>query len=518
MRQKPQGITRRSLVSAIGTAPLFSCRSSTLPRPDNTADPTTTDASAPTNSWTSENTASSPALTSSASTGSDATPTTGESGNPTLVDVVVVGAGLSGLVAARRLAASGYRVQILEARNRVGGRIMDHTLPGGVIAEGGAQWISPTQTAILGLAQELGVKTFSARVPGKTRFRLEGLVFDEAQQEDSAQVKKIRADLDALASTISVEAPWLAPNAKELDSITVAQWLSKQGASNETLQTMSLSVAMFLGDINKISLLYFAFYIASAGGMHQLEHEAQSLRLVGGPEQLASKMAASLSPSIQKNSPVTLVTHDQDRVIVHTEKASYQAKQLVLAINPRQARHIRFNPPLPPKRSQLQERWVMNPGVKLHVVYPNAFWRDSNLSGTIVTDLPICAFAVDASPPEAELGVLAIFPNDQALPDSATKRKRQVYAEMREVFGSGAPDPIAYVETHWGQEPWIAGCTSPLGPGVITQAGASLRESIKNIHWAGTESSALWCGYMEGAVRAGDRAAKQARQALQRGR
>lgn len=426
-----------------------------------------------------------------------------------MLDVIVIGAGLSGLAAARRLEALGHTVQIVEARDRIGGRVMDQDLGQGAVAERGAQWIGPSQTAILALARELGVSTFSATIPGKTRLNFEGSIFDESEQSDSAELRKIREKLNLLASTIPVDAPWAAPRAQELDAITIAQWLSKNNTSQETTQRMALSVAVFLGDFRKISMLYFAFYIASAGGFQELETHAQSLRFTGGPEQIARKMAAGLTRSVKTGLPVQSLVQDTDFVTLSTKEGKLQARHVILAINPTQADKLRFSPKLPPQREHLQKNWTMNPGAKLHVVYKKPFWREQGLSGTFMTDLPICAFGVDASPPQAQLGVIAVFPNDAALPRSKSERRQRVFAELRQLFGQSAPAPIDYVETRWGQQPWISGCTSALAPGLLSKAGQTLRKSYGRLHWAGTESSVIWCGYMDGAVRAGERAAQE---------
>lgn len=518
MSSKRQGISRRSIVGAIGTVPLIGCGSQLSPdagtgsaSSTSLGASTTGKGSSISSDSTSSAIATSDSPSGSSSADSDSSSATGKS---EIVDVAVIGAGMSGLVAARALRRQGRSVRVLEARERVGGRVMDHEVVPKVFVEGGAQWVTPAQTAIWGLAKELGVKAIIAQVPGKTRFRFEGLIFDEERMEENAQVKRLRGELDSLASKLSVDAPWASPQAEILDSKTVAQWLTEKKATAETMQSFTLSLAMILGDIREISLLYFLFYIASAGGLEKLERDAQSHRFAGGPEQLARKMAAELDGLIWTSCPVSALVQGQDSVVVHSARGAVEARQVVLALSPAEAKKFSFTPPLPAQRKELQEQWTMRPGTKLHLVYERPFWRDLGLSGTLMTDLPITAFAVDASPPDASVGVLVVFPNEEVLPSTKADRQKSLTAEVKTLLGKDTPTPKAYVETLWEQQGWISGCTSPLGPGVLSQLGAALRQDVGRLHWAGTESSVFWCGYMEGAVRSGQRAAEQVGKAL----
>mgnify|MGYP000610037625 CR=1 FL=1 len=430
------------------------------------------------------------------------------------VDVVVIGAGLSGLTAARALQSAGYSVRVLEARDQVGGRTMDWDVGNGAVAEGGAQWVGTSQTAILQLAEELGVQTFPASVPGNTRYHFEGFTFDEPPAAPSDEVLQLRAELDALASTVPIDAPWDAPNAAALDSQTAEQWLMAQGASNEATDELRLSIAVFLGDTNALSLLYLAFYVASAGSFEALESGAQSHRIVGGPQQLSVLMADALSESVVVSSPVASIEDEGDFVRITSEQATLTARRVIVAMPPSDAARIDFDPPLPAMRTQLQTEWVANPGVKQHLVYDTPFWRDEGLSGTAVSDLPITALTFDASPADGSVGVLVVFPNDDALPASADDRQSALVAEVTTLFGKAAANPNAYFEALWEDEGWISGCVSPLPPGVLTQAGAALRAPVGRIHWAGTETAQIWSGYMDGAIRSGQRAALEVATAL----
>lgn len=431
-----------------------------------------------------------------------------------VVDVVVIGAGLSGLTAAQTLHDAGYTVRVLEARDQVGGRTLDWDVGNGAVAEGGAQWVGPSQTAILQLADDLGVQTFPAEVSGNTRYHFGGMRFDAPPEEPSAELRALRDQLDALAATVPVEAPWQAPNAATLDAQTVESWLMSQGVTTEVADEMRLSIAVWLGDTQATSLLYLAYYIASAGSVEALDTTAQRLRFVGGPQQLSTRMADALAEAVHLGTPVRRIEQHAAGVDVHTDDALLRARRVIVAMSPSDADRITFSPPLPEDRAELQSRWVVNPGVKQHLVFDTPFWRDRGLSGASVTDLPLTAITFDASPADASVGVLVVFPNDEALPSTEAQRRDQLVAEVDTLFGPDAPAPVGYYEKDWATEDWISGCVSPLPPGVLTSVGSALRVPADRVHWAGTETATQWTGYMDGAVRAGQRAAMEVSEAL----
>jgi monoamine oxidase len=149
-------------------------------------------------------------------------------------------------------------------------------------------------------------------------------------------------------------------------------------------------------------------------------------------------------------------------------------------------------------------------------VYATPFWRGDGLSGLAVSDTGAVALSFDATPGAAPqgVGVLVAFVSEAGCGASPPARRAAIVAGVRALFGPGAAHPLAFVETRWAQEPLTAGCVSPLAPGVLTRGGAALRAPIGSLHFAGTETSPVWCGYLEGAVRAGRRAAAEVDAAL----
>jgi monoamine oxidase len=432
------------------------------------------------------------------------------------VDVAIVGAGLAGLTAARELRKASVRVCVIEARNRVGGRTLDHPIGDGNVVEGGGQWVGPSQTQIVELAKDLGVKTFDCPKAGKTVVRIGGerVVVKADEKDESEDLRRVQAKLDALAKDVPLAAPWTAPSARELDAVTVADWLRQNAQEQQTRETIGLEVETELGSPRRTSLLWFLFYIRSAGGLHALNVDAQSMRLQGGPQALSKKMAADLGQDLILDSPVTRIDQSaQGGVEVESKRLHVSAKRVVVAMMPADTRRIEFVPKLLASREALVKAWKGEPAFKVNAVYAKPFWRDEGLSGMAIAEGPV-AVAFDNSPLDASRGVLLAFIAPEKLPKEKNERKRTILAAFAALFGNKALEPIGYFETDWSTETWTAGCVSPLPPGVLTQHGRTLREPIGRIHWAGTETSEVWCGYMDGAVRSGRRVAAEVRRAL----
>ncbi len=151
--------------------------------------------------------------------------------------------------------------------------------------------------------------------------------------------------------------------------------------------------------------------------------------------------------------------------------------------------------------------------MKVNVVYQSAFWREAGLSGLGVSD-GAAGVTFDNSPPDNSCGVLLVFVTNDRAPRDPAGRRRSVLADLVTLFGKAAGEPKAYYETDWSADGWTSGCVSPVGPSLLIRFGTALREPAGPVHWAGTETSEVWCGYMDGAVRSGERAAAEVAAAL----
>lgn len=441
-------------------------------------------------------------------------------------DVVVVGAGLSGLTAARRLTQTGRSVLMLEASDRVGGRTLDLAVADGVVTEGGGQWVGPGQDRVLALIDELGLSIFDTYVDGETvylrggkRRTFSGTIppMGKLAVADFAQVQ---LRLERMARTVPIEAPWTAPNAEKWDGMTFGRWLDLNARTAEARWLLTLVFTIIDGeDPHRTSLLLMLLRIAACGGIEHMintTHGAQESRVVGGSQRMSLTIADQLGERVVLDSPVTEIDQTADGVTVRSTRVNVQCERVIVAMSPADAGRIRFTPGLPTRRAALQRAWSNGTESKLFAVYEKPFWRQDRLNGQALTDLPVAQFVVDNSPPDGGVGILLTFLgtsgmswSDDVLDDPAVRRTAFV-DDLVTIFGPKAARTIGYLEKDWLQEPWINGCVSARPPGVITRYTDAVSTPVGRIHWAGTETATVNEGYLDGAVSAGERAAKEA--------
>ncbi len=445
-------------------------------------------------------------------------------------DVVIVGAGLAGLIAARRLGAAGRSVIVLEARERVGGRLLNHTLSDGSPLELGGQWISPIQTRVWALAGELGLETFPTYETGThvaiidcERKRWEGDVGFGLDEEDLAEALRLLEELEGQAAQVPAHAPWDAPNAQELDGQSLETWLVAHARTEAALAFWRLLIpAVFSAEASQMSLLHYLFYARSGGGMSTMIATAgggQDSRVVGGSQLLAIRLAERLGNRIELRAPVAAVRQSDHGVEVVHDRGVVTGKRAIVAVPPTLAGRIRYVPALPAARDQLTQQVPMGYVIKVHAAYDQPWWRKDGLSGFGMSfDDPV-ALTFDNSPPDARCGVLVGFIEGEhgrrAGLMSEAARRDMVLGCLQRYFGERALRPREYIEQDWAAEEWSRGCYGGrLGTGVWSTFGPALREPAGRIHWAGTECGHVWSGYMEGALQSGEQVADEVDTAL----
>jgi monoamine oxidase len=452
-------------------------------------------------------------------------------------DVAIVGAGFAGLTAANELQRRGKSVIVLEARNRVGGRAHNHELGGGEVSDTGATFVGPTQNHILRLARRFDVGKFPTFNDGDNVYYRDGtrLTYSDATPTGivppdptiAPDAAAVVVQLDEMSTEVPVDAPWQAPHADQWDGQTLESWAQTHSSysANENFRRLVgvASRPIFGAEPREISLLFALFYVAASGNEthpgtfernFSTRNGAQMWRFHGGAARITHKMAKRLGDRIVLRSPVRRIVQRDGRAIVHSDRLEVKARRVIVAIPPTLAGRIEYRPDLPPARDQLMQRLPQGTLIKVAAVYDRPFWRADGLNGTALSlNGPVNA-TFDNSPPDGRPGVVFGFVGgDEArrfMRRPRAERRASVIANFKNYFGPKAGRPRDYFETNWTREQWTRGCPVAVpGPGILVAYGHTLRKPAGRIHWAGTETSTYWNGYMDGAVRSGERAARE---------
>lgn len=429
--------------------------------------------------------------------------------------------------AARELTKAGLSAIVLEARDRVGGRVYTKMLDGGPWVDLGGQWAGPTQDHLLALIAEHGLPTFGTwtkgdnlvHIGGKAR-RYRGTI-PRLDVLSLLDVGYAQWRLDRMSKQVPLGAPWKARHAAAWDRITLAEWLHANVKTKTAHALLDAGLeTVFAAGAHEMSLLHALFYIHSGKNLDMLlgsDDGAQATRVDGGMQRVAERLATGLD--VRLGSPVRGIDHDGG-VTVRYDGGTVRAARVIVAVPPKLVTEIDFQPGLRGPRAELVRKMPMGAVIKCTAIYERPFWRDHGLSGMSVSDEGPIHVVFDNSPPDAEVGVLMGF----CEADNARKLGKLTEAQRREAaiasfvrtHGERAKRVLRYADHVWEDDPWSGGCYGAfMPPGVWTSLGPAIREPIGRVHWAGTETATVWSGYIDGAISSGKRAAAEVR-ALER--
>ena len=447
-----------------------------------------------------------------------------------LYDCIIVGAGYAGLSAAKVLKEANRTVLVLEARDRVGGRVITQRHDDGTYVDLGGSYLGREQPRMYAFAKEFSVETFDASTAGK-----KVLVYRDKQTPYKGLVPPLAfwelldmhfllQRFEKIAKTVNLDEPWKTDNAIHLDNITLAEWTNQHCWTKAARETMSVAAETIWGArMTEFSALHAFFYAKAGVDLTTLltsKNGAQDQLIKGGAQTIADKIHAHLGDdAVHLSEPVLKIDQSSGEtadgvVTVTTAKTSYKARHIIIAIPPPQVLRISFNPSLPHPRRCLLQHMPMGSYWKYLACYRNSFWRESGLSGEAASPDGLISVVFDASPKESEYSVLMAFvvgENARALSSQdSDKRKEMVLSALAAFYGDEAKNPFRLVEHTMMDEEYIGGCpVATPAPGMWTTLGPWLRKPFYGVHWAGTETSSVWNGYMEGAVCSGQRAAQE---------
>ena len=443
---------------------------------------------------------------------------------PTLQrDVAIVGAGPSGLAAATALRKAGLTVAVIEARDRVGGRTWTDTIDGAVLEIGG-QWVSPDQTALISLLDELGLKTFERYREGESvyissageRTQYTGDSFP-TNDTTKKEMDRLIDEMDDLAAQIGAEEPWAHPLARDLDTVSFKQWLINQSDDAEARDNIGLFIAggMLTKPAHSFSALQAVLMAASAGSFSHLVDEDFILdkRVIGGMQQVSIRMAEALGDDVFLNAPVRTVKWNESGATVLADgDVRVEASRVILAVPPNLYSRISYDPPLPRRQHQMHQHQSLGLVIKVQAVYETPFWREDGLSGTGFGASEVVQEVYDNTNHEDDRGTLVAFVSDEKADAmfelSVEERKATILASLARYLGPKAEEPVVYYESDWGSEEWTRGAyAASFDLGGLHRYGADSRTPVGPIHFSCSDIAAEGYQHVDGAVRMGQRTA-----------
>ncbi|MBV1778064.1 FAD-dependent oxidoreductase [Paeniglutamicibacter sp. ABSL32-1] len=437
-------------------------------------------------------------------------------------DVVIIGAGPSGLTAAYELRKAGKTVAVLEARDRVGGRTWSQNMDGATIEIGG-QWISPDQTGLYSLIEELGIETFERHKEGASVYLAEDGTRTVYSGEDFpvaestvAEMNRLIAEMDRLTTEVDPDAPWEHPQAEELDKISFHHWLRNISGDEVACNNVGLFIAggMLTKPAHTFSALQALLMSASAGSFSNLVDEDFILdrRIVGTMQGVSIAVAERLGEDVFLNNPVLKLDWSDSGVTAHGADVSVNAKKVIVAVPPNLYSRISYNPPLPRRQHVTHQHQSMGLVIKVHAVYETPFWREEGLSGTCFGPSSIVQEVYDNTYHGESTGTLVGFISDTqadamfALDEAA--RREAILQGIAGFLGDKALDPEVFYLSDFAAEEWTRGAyATSYDLGGLFRFGPDQNKNVGPIYFSSSDLAGEGYQHVDGAVRMGRRTA-----------
>lgn len=441
-------------------------------------------------------------------------------------DCCVIGAGFAGLAAAYKLKQAGKSVVVLEARDRVGGRVWTEHLPDGTALNWGGTYIGEGHARLYALCKELGVAIYRQYTQGDNLLFLDGKSYRYAGTLprvnalaliDMGLAVKM---LEWMASDVPLDAPWDCPSAHDYDSQTLGGWIdSRLHATTDMARKMlrGMFSLVFMSDPSEVSLLHALHLLHSLKSLEWIVSEeggANQDLMVDGAQTLGERLVKQLGDAVRLSALVRRLKQDAAGVEVMADSITVRARRVIHTAPPILAGRMDYDPPLPPLKAQLLDRSPAGQCIRCYAVYPEPFWRSAGMTG-LGTDMDGSpGLSIDITPRDGKPGILSAYifgPPARHYASMSKEARKKVFLDgLVKRFGPQAANPVHYDERDWAAQEYSRGdMFAHYAPGVLTGFGKALREPCGRIHWAGTETASLWAGSMEGAIRSGERAADE---------
>lgn len=428
-------------------------------------------------------------------------------------DVLVLGAGLSGLSAARDLAAAGADVLVLEARERPGGRVEQVGLPDGRLVQLGGELVGRAHHAYLRLVEELGLTLVPSYVesPGEDATLLaegprRGEWLTSREREEAGRVERA---FSALSRAVDPNDPWSHPDAAALDALSLAAWLRAQGAPAAVARERELfHLGLGGGSSERLSLLSELRKTSAAGARGFYDVESwENLRVAEGSATVAERMAAELGDRVRLGAPVRAVAVTPSGCVATLEDGEELAAEAIVSALPvGPLRHVAVSG-VSAERMESLHRQRHAPAAKLVAVFDRSVWLEAGASGVaygeglVGSSWPQGPGLLSMLVGPERLGLLLGAPDDAAIARDAGR-------ELAALFGEPAGRPHPLLVRRWGLDPWTRGYITQWRPGDVLAVGPLHGTHEPPFYVCGSDQ---WvAGYMEGAVRTGRAAAAAA--------